>query len=214
MDPAASGAGRARAARTAAPSCAGPVANVSAALTPHLRASVGQASRPASGAAGRDAWPLPQRRTKAVNRRAREATRAASLSCSTCAVAAASGGGNAVARGRSAVRRRLWTARLARPQSGQRPPGRVPPAATWRRSGLSGVIASTQQPGIGRSLSTPCPMDATGANPRHQRQTATIHAKCRRAAKAGQPYTTASARRPGAAAGWPRRGNNATSWRF
>ena len=66
---------------------------------------------------------------------------------------------------------------LARPQSGQRPPGRVPKASTWRRSGPSGVIASTRQPGMGQSSFVRCSVGTATATPKPQCRAATIHAE-------------------------------------
>ena len=118
-----------------------------------------------------------QRGLRQLNRRTRRATRTRRPS-----------------KGRSAGRRRyrLCTARLARPQSGQRPPGRVPLASTWRRSGPSGVIASTRQPGMGQSSFMSRSMGTSSAHPKHRFRSVTIHTRCGRATEAMEDQWTMS----------------------
>ena len=69
------------------------------------------------------------------------------------------------------------TAWLAHPQSGQRPPGLVPCAATLRRSEASGVICSTRQPGMRKKSDMPHAMGSHADLTNYQSTSVTIHAE-------------------------------------
>ena len=75
----------------------------------------------------------------------------------------------------------LGHTRPTRPQSGQRPLGRVPCASTWRKSDPYSVIASTQQPGTGEGSFMICSIGRGTAHLDPLCCIVTIHAKCGRA---------------------------------
>ncbi len=72
--------------------------------------------------------------------------------------------------------------------SGQQLPGFVPCAAMLRRSGASGVICSTRQPGIGRKSVMASAMGSRTSTGHYRSAPVTNHAKCGRPMRAGQHH--------------------------